>query len=98
VDPLRPGTSLRRSRWTAMWEDLVALMEDGVREGVIRTVRPEHLTDDEREEDGRVSYVYRRTGEPCRVCGARVRTRDLQGRNLYWCGQCQPRFRSRALQ
>jgi len=98
VDPFRPGTSLRQARWTAMWEDLVALMADGVRTGVIRTVRPEHLDGPETGDPGRLSYVYRRAGDPCRVCGTRVRIRDLQGRNLYWCGRCQPRFRSRALQ
>jgi endonuclease-8 len=98
VDPLRPGTSLRASRWTAMWEDLVVLMADGVRTGVIRTVRDEHLADSERHDGARTSYVYRRAGEPCRVCGSRVRVRDLQGRNVYWCPRCQPRFRSRAVQ
>jgi endonuclease-8 len=98
VDPFRPGTSIRPSRWTAMWKDLVALMQDGVRDGVIRTVRPEHLTERERLGSDRASYVYRRAGEPCRVCGTRVRTRELLGRNLYWCARCQPRFRSRALQ
>ena len=98
VDPFRPGTSLRRARWSAMWEDLVALMADGVRTGVIRTVRPEHLDGAETGDPGRLSYVYRRAGDPCRVCRTRVRIRELQGRNLYWCGRCQPRFRSRALQ
>lgn len=98
VDPFRPGTSLRPSRWTAMWEDLVTLMADGVRTGVIRTVRPGDLTEAERRDvTARVSYVYRRAGEPCRVCGTRVRLRELQGRNLYWCPKCQPRFRSRAV-
>ena len=99
VDPFRPGTSLRRSRWHGMWEDLVILMADGVRTGVIRTIRTEDLTEVERRDGAtRTSYVYRRAGEPCRVCGTRVRVRDLQGRNLYWCSKCQPRFRSRALQ
>jgi endonuclease-8 len=100
VDPFRPGSSLRVGRWREMWADLVALMADGVRTGRIDTVRPEHLTDEERTADGLRrghSYVYRRAGEPCRVCETRVRTRDLQGRNLYWCGRCQPRFRSRAI-
>ena len=36
-------------------------------------------------------YVYRRQGEPCRVCGSRVRTRVVAGRNLFWCGRCQRR-------
>ena len=35
--------------------------------------------------------VYRRTGEPCRVCGSTVRTRLVAGRNLFWCGRCQRR-------
>jgi len=104
VDPFRPGLSLRPGRWAAMWEDLVVLMADGVRTGRIDTVRPEHLTVEELGDDdpGRAprrghSYVYRRTGEPCRVCGTRVRTQELQARNLYWCAKCQPRFRSRAV-
>jgi len=36
-------------------------------------------------------YVYKRDGLPCRVCGSRVRTRVLAGRNLFWCGRCQRR-------
>lgn len=99
VDPFRAGTTLRASRWSEMWADLVELMADGVRTGRIDTVRPEHLTDEERHHTGERrghSYVYRRAGDPCRVCGGRVRTRELLGRNLYWCPRCQPRFRSRA--
>ncbi len=101
VDPFRPGRTVQAGRWAAMWKDLVALMAEGVRTGLIDTVRPEHLTDEEHEIQGPRrghSYVYRRAGEPCRVCGTRVRTRELQGRNLYWCAKCQPRFRSRAVQ
>lgn len=100
VDPFRPGTSLRVGRWQSMWDDLVELMSEGVRSGRIDTVRPEHLTEEERDVVGPRrghSYVYRRAGDPCRVCGTRVRTRELQGRNLYWCAKCQPRFRSRAV-
>lgn len=36
-------------------------------------------------------YLYRRTGERCRVCGSTVRTRLVAGRNLFWCGRCQRR-------
>jgi endonuclease VIII len=36
-------------------------------------------------------YVYRRAGEPCLVCGARIRTAPAAGRNLFWCGRCQRR-------
>ena len=34
-------------------------------------------------------YVYHRDGLPCRVCGAPVLTKELAGRNLFWCGVCQ---------
>jgi endonuclease-8 len=35
--------------------------------------------------------LYKRTGEPCRLCGSRVRTQLVAGRNLFWCGRCQRR-------
>ena len=39
----------------------------------------------------RERWVYRRTGRPCRRCGAQVRSRDLGAlpRRLYWCPGCQ---------
>jgi len=36
-------------------------------------------------------YLYKRTGEPCHVCGSTVRTQLIAGRNLFWCGRCQRR-------
>ena len=36
-------------------------------------------------------YLYKRTGEPCHVCGSKVRTQLVAGRNLFWCGRCQRR-------
>src|SRR6476620_8014912 len=98
VDPFRPGREIRPVTWRAMWEDLVTLMPLGVAAGQILTrqeqvdaalaqlARGERVTAPER------SYnVYKRTGEPCRVCGSRVRTQVVVGRNLFWCGRCQRR-------
>ncbi|GMA21101.1 Fpg/Nei family DNA glycosylase [Arsenicicoccus piscis] len=36
-------------------------------------------------------WLYKRTGEPCLVCGSKVRSQVVAGRNLYWCGRCQRR-------
>jgi endonuclease-8 len=94
MHPLRPGRTLRVGQWQAMWDDLVDLMADGVRSGRIETLRPEDRAGQPRSVR---NYAYRRTGEPCLVCGARIRTAELQGRNLFWCPRCQPVFRSRAL-
>ena len=101
MHPLRPGRTLRVSQFRSMWEDLVQLMATGVQTGRIDTVRPEHTPEamgrpPRVDDHGGEVYVYRRAGQSCHVCGSRVRTETLQGRNLFWCPRCQPRFRSRA--
>jgi endonuclease-8 len=101
IHPLRPGRTLRSGQWRAMWDDLVGLMAEGVRTGTIDTVRPEHTPEamgraPRVDDHGGEVYVYRRTGQPCHVCGRPVRTAVLGGRNLFWCSRCQPVFRSRA--
>jgi endonuclease-8 len=90
IDPYRPGTHIDEGEFIAMWTDLVELMKVGVRRGRIIAIRPE-------DDYGLPSYgpnrprtyVYRRAGEPCRVCGTEIRTAVLEGRNLFWCPTCQ---------
>jgi len=99
VDPQRPGRTLTHQEWKALWTDLVDLMHDGVRDGRIDTVRPEHMPEamgrPPREDDhGGEVYVYRRSGMPCLVCGEPVRTVELAARNLFWCPGCQAATRS----
>ena len=101
IHPLRPGRTLRRGQFLAMWDDLVTLMHEGVRVNRIDTVRAEHTPEamgrDPRQDDhGGEVYVYRRQDRPCHVCGTTVRTEVLAGRNVFWCPRCQPKFRSRA--
>ena len=90
IDPYRPGTQIDEGEFDAMWTDLVELMKVGFRRGKIVVVR--------REDDHGLpsyapnrprTYVYRRAGEPCRVCGTAIRTAVLEGRNLFWCPTCQ---------
>ncbi|HEX6351592.1 Fpg/Nei family DNA glycosylase [Actinophytocola sp.] len=94
VNPLLPGRSVTESLWSAMWTDLVALMKDGVRKGRIDTVRDEHLPHvmgraPRVDRHGGEVYVYRRTDQPCLVCGTPIRKSELAARNLYWCPTCQ---------
>ncbi|MGH3371142.1 MAG: Fpg/Nei family DNA glycosylase [Nocardioidaceae bacterium] len=101
IHPLRPGRTLRETQFRTMWEDLAALMREGVRTGRIDTVRPEHTPeamgrDPRRDDHGGEVYVYRRHRQPCHVCGGTVRTEELAARNSFWCPRCQPAFRSRA--
>ena len=93
LDPFRPGRELTQERWLGLWHDLSELMRAGVRTGRIITTRPEDRPPGARKrgpvrrEDA--CYVYRRTGEPCRICDTPVQTMPMAGRNLYWCAKDQ---------
>lgn len=96
INPMTEGRALRRTSWEAIWADLVELMPIGVRDNRIDTVRPEHEPEPmgrppRVDDHGGEVYVYRRAGMACFVCGSRVRTIELAGRNLFWCGNCQRR-------
>jgi endonuclease VIII len=90
IDPFRPGTDVDADELADMWTDLVALMKVGVRRGKIVTIRPEDDRGAPSYGRGRPrTYVYRRAGDPCRVCGTTVRTTELEARNVFWCPNCQ---------
>ena len=90
LNPHRPGTRMREGEFQEAWTDLVELMKVGVRRGRIIPLRPE-------DDHGMPSYapprprtyVYRRAGDPCRICGTTIRTEVMEGRNLFWCPSCQ---------
>lgn len=92
--PFTPGNAIDRSVFFAMWEDLVALMRQGVVDGEINTVRAEHTPEvmhrpARDDEHGGEVYVYRRAGDDCYVCGCDIAMKAYEGRNLFWCPTCQ---------
>jgi len=90
IDPYRPGRGIGEAEFDAAWTDLVALMKVGLRRGKIIVVRPEHDHGPPSYRSGRPrTYVYRRAGDPCRVCATTVCTAVLEGRNVFWCPNCQ---------
>lgn len=90
IDPYRPGTDVSEADFAAVWADLVALMKVGLRRGNIVVVRPEDDHGAPAYAAGKPrTYVYRRAGDPCRLCGTTVRTAELEGRNVFWCPGCQ---------
>jgi endonuclease VIII len=103
VDPQLPGCELQHDVWTAMWDDLVVLMREGVRTGRIDTVRPEHTPEamgrpPRVDDHGGEVYVYRRAGQACLVCATPVAMQRVAGRNLFWCPNCQRGHGSETLQ
>ena len=90
IDPYRAGRDVDEDEFMAAWTDLVELMKVGVRRGRIIVIRPEddHGAPAYGPKRPR-TYVYRRTGEPCRLCGMPIRSAEMEGRNLFWCPGCQ---------
>ena len=94
LPPHRPGRTLDRAAWEALWADTVALLQDGLRTGRIITTRPEHRTRKTgaaRRTDA--TYVAHRAGKPCRICSTAIVKEAVAGRSLYWCPSCQAEAR-----
>lgn len=86
IDPHRPGVRIDEQEFDEMWTDLVELMRIGLRRGRIHTIRTEDDHGPPSYAPGRPrTYVYRRAGQPCRLCGTEIRTEVMEGRNLFWC-------------
>lgn len=69
-------------------------MRIGVSRGRIDTVRDEHSPEamdrpPRKDDHGGEVYVYRRAGDPCYVCGTPIASAVVEGRNLFWCPDCQ---------
>mgnify|MGYP003418227343 CR=1 FL=1 len=90
IDPYRAGRDIEEIEFRLAWADLVELMKVGVRRGRIIVIRPEddHGAPPYGPRRPR-TYVYRRAGEPCRLCDTPIRTAEMEGRNLFWCPCCQ---------
>jgi endonuclease-8 len=95
LSPTTPARTIDPDTWCALWTDLRGLMHEAVVKGRIDTVHTEHTPAAMRrpprvDRHGGEVYVYRRTGQPCLVCGTPIARGELAGRNLYWCPLCQP--------
>jgi endonuclease-8 len=94
IAPTRPGSTLSTDMWISLWTDLRELMREGVEKGRIDTVHSRHMPEamgraPRTDRHGGEVYVYRRTDQPCLICGTPVRRAGLAGRNSYWCPTCQ---------
>jgi endonuclease-8 len=89
--PFTPGREVAPAVVRKMWKELGPLMRAGMVDRRIVTT----LTKDREHKRGKVRvgdehYVYRRNGQPCRICGTKVMKREgFAGRNLFWCEVCQ---------
>jgi endonuclease-8 len=86
IDPYTPGNRLSGEQLHSLWKDSVALLKVGVKTGFMIT-RDELFTKMPDKETR--NFVYKREGQPCRVCATSVSIAIEGGRKLYWCAGCQ---------
>ncbi len=90
LEPHRAGRALSEPVWRAMWDDLVVLMQDGVKTGrIVTTEVQDRARRTGAARRGDATYVAHRAGLPCHICGESVLVEALGGRKLYWCATCQ---------
>ncbi len=96
LDPWLAGNALSLDAARRLWDDTVAMMSDGVRDGRIITTPPRYWGGSGAAEPAGglpspedAHFVYRRQGQDCRDCGTRIALTDLGARKLYWCPDCQ---------
>lgn len=91
LDPWQPGTSLTPAAAEELWDDAVAVMSDGARDGRIITTPATYWSGgpDVLPDQDEAHFTYRRHGLECRICGAPVAMTELSARKLYWCPVCQ---------
>ncbi|GAA4377585.1 Fpg/Nei family DNA glycosylase [Paeniglutamicibacter cryotolerans] len=95
IDPFMTCRDLSTLRAAALWEDIVEIMNDGVREGKIITTRVEDRSDVGPLWPDNAYYTYQRQHQQCRCCDARIALMEVAGRKLYWCPGCQRKARKR---
>lgn len=91
LSPYLPANALPAETVHALWSDWVKLLRIGVDTGQMLTM--DGMTAAQRRaalasRDDR-HWVYRRAGEPCRVCGTAIVMDIMEARKLYFCPTCQ---------
>lgn len=86
VEPHTPGNRLPREVVEAIWDDSVKLLKIGVKTSFMIT-RDELFT--KRPNKNERNWVYKREGQPCRLCQTKISLELMATRKLYWCSGCQ---------
>ena len=90
LNPFTPGNAVEETTLRSIWKDAGVLMKAAMVDRRIVTTRPKdrpHKKGQALKEEAH--YVYRRQGRPCFVCGTKILTEVMAGRNLFWCPVCQ---------
>jgi len=88
INPKRIAASLSPARAAKLWDAMRAVLREAIAGGgssVSNYVDANGCQGSYQQSHN----VYQRTGEPCVVCGAKIRRNILAGRSTHYCGHCQ---------
>jgi endonuclease-8 len=94
VNPWRAVRTLTRAEIERLIDFAMRYMRlnvaEGKGEGIVTYTGGRRTTDRTNQDDR--NWVYRRSGQECRRCGAMIlmRKQGAQARSTYWCPECQP--------
>ena len=92
INPFKNASGLSSPRAGRLHQSIIEVLHDAITDSSTSRV-------DLEQADGfsygeafeRFWQVYEREGEPCVVCGVKIRRETHGGRSTYWCPQCQRR-------
>jgi endonuclease-8 len=90
LSPFTPGKEVEESTLRSIWKEAGVLMKAAMIDRRIVTTKAKdrpHKSGPVLKEE--THYVYRRQGRPCFLCGTKILTKVVAGRNLFWCPGCQ---------
>lgn len=88
IRPTRPAGRVTRAEYARLADAIRDVLRAGIEQGGT-TLRDFAGADGSAGYFQQDLYVYGRDGEPCRVCGTRLRGQRLGNRASCWCPSCQ---------
>ena len=88
IRPQTPANQLSQQRLERLREALLEVLEASISAGGTTFSDFRHVSGLNGNYGGQ-SWVYRRSGKPCRRCGEPILLDRLGGRSSHWCGHCQ---------
>jgi len=88
IAPHTPSHALKPDQLERLHRALVEVLQASIGAGGTTFSAFRDLTGTNANYDN-AAWVYRRGGQPCRVCGTPIRRDKLSGRSSHWCPSCQ---------
>jgi formamidopyrimidine-DNA glycosylase len=91
IHPQYPARQLQPSQITALHAAIIKVLSDGISNGGSTFSNFQDVTGS-RGNYIDMAWVFRRTGQACKVCSTAIERIKLAGRSSHFCPNCQPQY------